>query len=94
MSGRMQDKVVVITGGASGIGAGMVQRFCAEGARVVLADVDEVAGLQLGRECGARFAALDVSSESDWQALAHTVRSEYGRLDALLNNAGIVPGLG
>jgi 3(or 17)beta-hydroxysteroid dehydrogenase len=90
MKGRMQDKVVVITGGASGIGAGMVRRFCAEGARVVLADVDEAAGLMVSRECGARFATLDVSSEADWQALAQTVRSEYGRLDALLNNAGIV----
>ncbi len=90
MNGRMQDKVVVITGGASGIGEGMVRRFCAEGARVVLADVDEVAGLAVSRECGARFAALDVSSAAGWQALAQTLRSEYGRLDALLNNAGIV----
>ena len=90
MHGRMQNKVVVITGGASGIGEGMVRRFCAEGARVVLADVDETTGLRVSGECGARFAALDVSSHSGWQALAHTIRTEYGQLDALLNNAGIV----
>jgi NAD(P)-dependent dehydrogenase (short-subunit alcohol dehydrogenase family) len=90
MSGRMQDKVVIITGGASGIGEGMVRRFCAEGARVVLADVDEGSGVRVSGECGARFVAHDVSSESSWQALAQTMSSEYGRLDALLNNAGIV----
>lgn len=90
MNGRVQDKVVIITGGASGIGEGMVRRFCAEGARVVLADVDEASGVRVSDECGARFVAHDVSSESSWQAMAHTVRSEYGRLDALLNNAGIV----
>ncbi len=86
----MQDKVVIITGGASGIGEGMVRRFCAEGARVVLADIDDAAGVQISRACGARFAALDVSSEAGWQAVADIMRSEYGRLDALLNNAGIV----
>jgi 3(or 17)beta-hydroxysteroid dehydrogenase len=90
MSARMQDKVVIITGGASGIGEGMVRRFCAEGARVVLADVNEDAGKQLAAECDARFVVHDVSDESNWQSLQNTVRSEYGRLDALLNNAGIV----
>jgi NAD(P)-dependent dehydrogenase (short-subunit alcohol dehydrogenase family) len=90
MSGRVQDKVVIITGGASGIGEGMVRRFCADGARVVLADVDQESGIRVSRECGARFVAHDVSSESSWEALAQTMSSEYGRLDVLLNNAGIV----
>jgi 3(or 17)beta-hydroxysteroid dehydrogenase len=90
MSARMQDKVTIITGGASGIGAGMVSRFCAEGARVILADVDEEGGRAVAASNGAEFFRLDVASESDWQALAQHVRSEYGRLDALLNNAGIV----
>ena len=90
MSKRMRDKVVIITGGASGIGEGMVRRFCAEGARVVLADVDVESGEQAARDSGAQFLQHDVSSEASWQALQETVRSEYGRLDALLNNAGIV----
>ena len=90
MNGRMQDKVVIITGGASGIGEGMVRRFCVEGARVVLADIDEESGKRVSQECGARFAAHDVSSEPSWQALQEMIRSDYGRLDALLNNAGIV----
>jgi 3(or 17)beta-hydroxysteroid dehydrogenase len=90
MNGRMQNKVVIITGGASGIGEGMVQRFCAEGARVVLADVDEDAGNRVASACGALFVAHDVSSESSWQNLQSTIRNDYGQLDALLNNAGIV----
>lgn len=90
MSDRMQDKVVIITGGASGIGEGMVRRFCAEGARVILADVNAQAGKAISEECGAHFVAHDVSSQASWQSLADTVRSDYGRLNALLNNAGIV----
>ena len=90
MSARMQDKVVIITGGASGIGEGMVRRFCAEGAQVILADVDTASGERVSSDCGARFVAHDVSSEPSWEALQQIVQNEYGRLDALLNNAGIV----
>ena len=90
MAGRVQDKVTIITGGASGIGAGMVRRFCAEGAKVILADVDEIAGRELATECAADFLTLDVSSAKDWEFLAAKVRQEHGRLDVLLNNAGIV----
>jgi 3(or 17)beta-hydroxysteroid dehydrogenase len=90
MAGRVQDKVTIITGGASGIGVGMVRRFCAEGARVVLADIDEVAGQAVAAECGAEFFALDVASADAWTALASKIREDYGRLDVLLNNAGIV----
>jgi 3(or 17)beta-hydroxysteroid dehydrogenase len=88
----MQDKVVAITGGASGIGEGMVRRFCAEGARVILADVDGDSGDRVATECGAQFFSLDVSNESGWLALEESIRKEHGRLDALLNNAGIVSG--
>ncbi len=90
MAGRIQDKVTVITGGASGIGEGMVRRFCAEGGKVLLADVDSDAGQRVAEECGARFVRLDVSSESDWGALETLISRDYGRLDILLNNAGIV----
>jgi NAD(P)-dependent dehydrogenase (short-subunit alcohol dehydrogenase family) len=90
MTGRIQDKVTIITGGASGIGEGMVRRFCAEGARVILADIEADAGQALAGECGAEFFSLDVASEAGWSSLAEKVRGEYGRLDVLLNNAGIV----
>lgn len=90
MAGRLQDKVAVITGGASGIGEGMVRRFCAEGAKVILADIDEVSGRAIAAECGAEFFALDVASPDAWKSLSSIVRKDYGRLDVLLNNAGIV----
>ena len=92
-SGRINNKVAVVTGGASGIGEGMVRRFCAEGARVILADIDEVNGERIAAESGARFAHLDVSAESEWQALEALIRDDFGRLDILVNNAGIVSGL-
>ncbi|MEH6589843.1 MAG: SDR family oxidoreductase [Halioglobus sp.] len=90
MTGRVQDKVTIITGGASGIGEGMVRRFCAEGAKVVLADIDEVAGQAIAAECGAEFFSLDVASPEAWKSLSSKIREDYGRLDVLLNNAGIV----
>lgn len=92
MTGRMQDKVVLITGGASGIGEGMVQRFCAEGASVVLGDVSIEAGEAVAKAHGAQFIHHDVARESSWNTVETWIEKEYGRLDALLNNAGIVSG--
>lgn len=90
MNQRMQNKVVVITGGASGIGEAMVKRFSAEGAQVILADTDADKGAAVARGFGARFEPLDVRDEARWDSLAARVRADYGRLDALMNNAGIV----
>ena len=86
----LDGKVVVVTGGASGIGEAMVKRFCAEGARVVLGDVDDAGGLRVAEQHGAQFLHLDVRLPEHWQALEHLLGSDYGRLDALMNNAGIV----
>lgn len=93
MGKRMQDKVTVITGGASGIGEGMVRRFCAEGARVLVADINDAAGEAIAAQTGARYVHHDVGDAASWAALAECVRADYGRLDALLNNAGIVSNL-
>ncbi len=90
MSGRIQDKVAVITGGASGIGAAMVHRFCSEGATVYLCDRQAELGEQVAADSGALFVPLDVTSESDWQALESRIKAEQGQLDILCNNAGIV----
>ncbi|MFK7977516.1 MAG: SDR family NAD(P)-dependent oxidoreductase [Halioglobus sp.] len=90
MKGRMEDKVVVITGGASGIGQGMVERFCAEGASVFLADLNVEAGQTIAQQCGAQFIEHDVAEQASWQSLESAVDTKYGQLDALLNNAGIV----
>jgi NAD(P)-dependent dehydrogenase (short-subunit alcohol dehydrogenase family) len=86
----MQDKVVVITGGASGIGEGMVRRFCAEGARVLLTDINGDDGNRIAAECGATFLQHDVASEDSWESVQAKIESDFGRLDALMNNAGIV----
>ncbi|MGB1917770.1 MAG: SDR family NAD(P)-dependent oxidoreductase, partial [Luminiphilus sp.] len=93
MSDRLPNKVAVVTGGASGIGEGIVRRFCAEGAKVILADLDEVNGARIAAECGADFTLLDVSSAESWQSLANTIRDERGQLDIMVNNAGVVTGL-
>ena len=93
MSERLLDKVAVVTGGASGIGEGIVRRFCREGARVLLADLDEVGGTAIADECGAQFVALDVTSEESWQALESKIRVDFGCLDIMVNNAGIVSNL-
>jgi len=93
MADRLPNKVAVVTGGASGIGEGIARRFCAEGAKVILADVDEANGSRIAAECGADFVLLDVSSAESWQSLADTIRAESGKLDILVNNAGIVTGL-
>jgi NAD(P)-dependent dehydrogenase (short-subunit alcohol dehydrogenase family) len=91
MSGRLQGKVAVVTGGASGIGAGTVRRFVSEGARVVLADLDAQRGELLARELGdaVRFQRTDVSLEPDVARLIDVAVGQFGRLDCLFNNAGL-----
>ena len=89
--GKLDGKVAVITGGASGIGAAAVRLFVEEGCRVVIADVQDDKGARLADELGKSCAYLhaDVSRESDVSgALAHAL-SRFGRLDCLFNNAGL-----
>ena len=94
--GRLDGKVAVITGGASGIGEGTVRRFVEEGARVVLADLQEGPGGDIAAELGdvARFHRTDVTVEADIEGAVALATSEFGRLDAMFNNAGIVGAVG
>lgn len=88
--GRLAGKIAIVTGGASGIGEGTVRRFVEEGARVVIADVQDDAGESLASDLGADaiFCHTDVSSESDVQAMVQTAVDAFGGLDVLFNNAG------
>jgi 3(or 17)beta-hydroxysteroid dehydrogenase len=88
--GRVANKVALITGGASGLGLASARRLAEEGALVVIADIN-----QQGREAaaeipGAHFELLDVTGEASWIALIDKVVRDHGRLDILLNSAGIV----
>lgn len=85
--GRLEGKQAFVTGGASGLGEAIVRRFVEEGAGVVIADIDETAGVSLAAELGAaaRFITLDVSNEAQWAAALDSC----GPIDVLVNNAGI-----
>ena len=92
MPTRFDGKVSIVTGGASGIGEGIVRRLVAESGRCLIADLQEERGQALGRELGeaARFMRADVSVEADVAALIEVAVSELGGLDCLFNNAGIL----
>ena len=89
MSGRVQDKVAIVTGGAAGLGAAIVRRLVSEGARVTITDVQEDAGRALGQELGCGFLQQDVTDEKRWEAIIAQVADRHGALHILVNNAGI-----
>ncbi len=90
--GRLDDKVVVVTGAARGQGEAEARLFVEEGARVVLTDVLEEAGRQVAASLGdgALFVRHDVTSSADWQAVVDTACQRFDRIDGLVNNAGIL----
>ncbi len=93
----LEDRVAIVTGGASGIGAAVAHRFISAGATVVLADVQDDRGRRLAETLGpaCQYRRTDVSQEADMQQLIEGARAEHGRLDCLVNNAGVAgPGGG
>ena len=90
MTGRLDGKVAVITGAASGIGRGTVDLFVREGARVIAADIqdDKGARIEEDHKGAARYVRCDVSQEKDIKAAVDVAMKHFGRLDCLFNNAG------
>jgi 3alpha(or 20beta)-hydroxysteroid dehydrogenase len=88
---RLRRRVALVTGGARGLGEGIVRRLSAEGACAIIGDVREDIGAALAAELGvpARFHRLDVTSEESWDAAVAAAVEEYGRIDVLVNNAGV-----
>ncbi len=91
MGDRLEGSVVIVSGSAGGQGAAEVGLLAAQGARVVIADIDDAAGVALAAELGdaAIYHHLDVRSEADWRATLAAALEAFGRVTALVNNAGI-----
>ena len=90
---RLQGKITIVTGAASGFGKGIAQRFAAEGARVVASDLDAANGERVAREIAqsggnARFVQCDVSKDADVERMVEFAIAQYGGLDVVVNNAG------
>ena len=88
---RLAGKVAMVTGGASGMGKSEATIFAREGARVIVADLLEAEGKEVAKSIGdaARFVKLDVTKEAEWEAAVAFAEREFGKLDVLVNNAGI-----
>jgi 3alpha(or 20beta)-hydroxysteroid dehydrogenase len=90
--GRLEGKVALITGGAGGQGAAESRLFLEQGAKVAVGDITDDAGTALADELGddATYVHLDVTSEDDWSAAVQAVETQFGKLDVVVNNAGIL----
>jgi 3-oxoacyl-[acyl-carrier protein] reductase len=89
---RLEEKIAIVTGAASGFGEGIARRFAAEGAKVVVADINEEGAARVAAEIGGADAAMaipvDVSRSDDMAAMIANTTDRYGRIDVLVNNAG------
>jgi NAD(P)-dependent dehydrogenase (short-subunit alcohol dehydrogenase family) len=91
LTARLKDRVAIITGGASGIGLATARRFAAEGARVVIADLDPESGEAAAAEVDGVFRGVNVADEAQVNAVFDGVAAEFGGIDIAFNNAGISP---
>ena len=94
MSGRLDNKVAVVTGAARGIGATTARFFAREGAKLLLCDVREELLAQVAAEIGGHARRLDVTSSSDWAGAVEEAEERFGRINVLFNNAGTITNSG
>src|SRR5438067_2529795 len=85
----LQRRVTIVTGGAQGIGEACARRFAREGAPVVIADIDDARGKALAKELGGTYVHCDVGDKADVDAVIAATLKAHGRIDVLVNNAGI-----
>ena len=90
---RFENKVVLVTGAAHGMGKNHAKAFIEEGANVVITDINEELGVKAAEELGekAMFIKQDVASEEDWINVVSVVKEKFGKLDVVVNNAGVMP---
>ncbi len=86
---RLKGRTAIVTGAGSGFGAGIARKFAAEGARVILADINEAAAREVAAGIGGIVVLVDVASAASVAAMASTAEAAFGRIDILVNNAGI-----
>ena len=86
---QLEDKVALVTGAASGFGEGIARRYAAEGARVVIADLNDQTGGKIADEIGGAYVHADVSDRDDVRTMVRTAVDRFGRLDTMVNNAGV-----
>jgi NADP-dependent 3-hydroxy acid dehydrogenase YdfG len=88
MPGRLEDKVVIVTGGGGGFGQGIATKFIQEGAKVIIADVAQENGSRVAKELGCEFHLTDVTKRDAWEALLKKAVDTHGKLDIVVDNAG------
>ena len=88
MPGRLEGKVAIITGGGSGFGKAMAERFTQEGAKVLIAELSQENGTKVAKDLNATFVHANVTDRSHWQTILDTAVKSYGTVDIVVNNAG------
>lgn len=88
MSGRLQGKTAIVTGGASGFGKGIATKFISEGANVIITDLNEQQGQAVAQELSCSFTRADVTNPDDWRRVLEFAIEKYKQLDIVVNNAG------